>query len=260
MADLRGGEGSVVLPRGARSQGSSASWPGSRVAGPRSRWALRERLHPLDTPPRGLVPAVGSGDDVVVVGFGQVSDSITVDSEDARFDRLEVECHAGESILEAALAAGKHTYLEKPVRPLAYVRSIQRALGMAGIPPDQVDYVSASANGGRNLDRLEAAALSRVFTGQETRPRISSIKGAVGESLSSGGIRAAAAALSIKARILPPTLGLTTAVQPLNFVKAHAIDMPVACALLNGVSSGGTFASLLMRSVDGSTDLFGATR
>ncbi|MBC2734547.1 MAG: beta-ketoacyl-[acyl-carrier-protein] synthase family protein [Desulfobacteraceae bacterium] len=147
-----------------------------------------------------------------------------------------------------------------PEDPQGPALAIQRALGAAGILPDQVDYVSASANGGRNLDRLEATALSRLFAGQETKPRISSIKGAVGESFSSGGIRAAAAALSIQERILPPTLGLTTPLQPLNFVKAHAIDMPVACALLNGFSSGGTFASLLMRSVDGSTDWHGATR
>ena len=147
-----------------------------------------------------------------------------------------------------------------PADPRGPVLAIQRALGTAGILPDQVDHVSASANGGRNLDRLEAAALSRVFGAQEKKPRISSIKGALGESFSSGGIRAAAAALSIKARILPPTLGLTTPLQPLNFVKAHAIDMPVACALLNGFSSGGTFASLLMKSMDGSTDWHGATR
>lgn len=147
-----------------------------------------------------------------------------------------------------------------PDDPKGPVLAIQRALGAAGILPDQVDYVSASANGGRNLDRLEAAALSRVFAAQEPGPRISSIKGAVGESFSSGGIRAAAMALSIKERILPPTLGLNMPLQPLNFVKAHAIDMPVACALLNGFSSGGTFASLLMRSVDGSIDLYGATR
>ena len=147
-----------------------------------------------------------------------------------------------------------------PEDPKGPVLAIQRALGTAGILPDQVDYVSASANGGRNLDRLEAAALSRVFAAQEKKPRISSIKGAVGESFSSGGIRAAAATLSIKEGILPPTLGLHTPLQPFNFVKAHAIDMPVACALLNGFSSGGTFASLLMRSVDGSTDLQGATR
>jgi len=146
-----------------------------------------------------------------------------------------------------------------PADPRGPVLAIQRALGTAGILPDQVDHVSASANGGRNLDRLEAAALSRVFGAQEKKPRISSIKGALGESFSSGGIRAAAAALSIKARILPPTLGLTTPLQPLNFVKAHAIDMPVACALLNGFSSGGTFASLLMKSMDGSTDWHGAT-
>ena len=42
-----------------------------------------------------------------------------------------------------------------PEDPRGPVLAIQRALGVAGILPDQVDYVSASANGGRNLDRLE---------------------------------------------------------------------------------------------------------
>jgi 3-oxoacyl-[acyl-carrier-protein] synthase II len=147
-----------------------------------------------------------------------------------------------------------------PEDPKGPTLAIERALGAAGILPRQVDYVSASANGGCNLDRLEAAALSRVFGVQDKAPMISSIKGAVGESFSSGGIRAAAMALSIKNSILPPTLGLKAPLQPLRFVKENAIDLPVACALLNGFSSGGTFASLLMRNMDGSTDLHGATR
>ena len=78
-------------------------------------------------------------------------------------------------------------------------------------------------------------------------PWITSIKGATGESFSSGGIRAAAMALSIKEGIIPPTLGLEAPLAPLNFVMANKREQSLECGLVNGLSSGGTFASLLMR-------------
>jgi len=137
-----------------------------------------------------------------------------------------------------------------PSDPKGPVLAIQRALAAADIFPDQVDYVSASANGGVNLDRLEAKALSQVFGAQAKPPLISSIKGAVGESFSSGGIRAAAMALSIQDSVVPPTLGLETPLRPLNVVMAHRMTAPVATGLLNGFSSGGTFASLVMKHIE----------
>ena len=137
-----------------------------------------------------------------------------------------------------------------PSDPKGPILAIRRALAAAASLPDQVDYVSASANGGRTLDDLEAKALSHVFGAQAKGPWISSIKGAVGESYSSGGIRAAAMALSIKDSIIPPTLGLKTPLQPLNFVMERRINTPVATGLLNGFSSGGTFASLVMKRMD----------
>jgi len=147
-----------------------------------------------------------------------------------------------------------------PSDPKGPVLAIQRALAAAGLLADQVDYVSASANGGRKLDGLEADALSRVFGAQPKQPLISSIKGALGESFSSGGIRAAAMALSIRDSILPPTLGLKTPLQPLNFVMERRMNAPVVNGLLNGFSSGGTFASMVMKRMDGSTGLDGVVR
>ena len=54
-----------------------------------------------------------------------------------------------------------------PSDPKGPVLAIQRALAAAGILPDQVDHVSASANGGRNLDALEATALFACVGAQE---------------------------------------------------------------------------------------------
>ena len=101
---------------------------------------------------------------------------------------------------------------------------------------------------GRRSDRLEAAALCNGLSpAQADRPRISALKGALGEGFSSGGIRAAAMALSIRSRTLPPTLGLSRPITPLNFVLQLETDVPVRCGLVNGVSSGGTFAALVFK-------------
>jgi 3-oxoacyl-[acyl-carrier-protein] synthase II len=96
-----------------------------------------------------------------------------------------------------------------PTDPTGPSLAMTRALAAAHIDPDEIDYVSAAANGGRRSDRLEAEALSRVFAAPGRQPRISAIKGALGEGFSSGGIRAAALALSIQNRTLAPTLGLS---------------------------------------------------
>jgi 3-oxoacyl-[acyl-carrier-protein] synthase II len=134
-----------------------------------------------------------------------------------------------------------------PADPRGPLRAMQRALQGAGVAPGQVDYISASANGAVRLDRLEAEALSGLFGPSPDGPWIGSVKGALGESFSSGGIRAAAMALSLRDGRMPPTLGLDEPLAPLNFVRQRPRAQPLTCGLVNGFSSGGTFVSLLMK-------------
>jgi len=166
--------------------------------------------------------------------------------------------------IEHARARGADTYCEIagwglsaapsplndwPSDPKGPVLAISRALASAQTTPGEIDYISASANGGRKLDRLEAEALSAVFGGEKQRPLISSIKGAVGESFSSGGIRAAAMAMSIREQVIPPTLGLKDPVISLPFVMDKKKKARINCGLVNGFSSGGTFAAIAMRKI-----------
>ena len=134
-----------------------------------------------------------------------------------------------------------------PSNPKGPVLAITKALESAGIGPNEIDYISASANGGKKLDILEAEALSSIFPIEGKRPFISSIKGAVGESFSSGGIRTAAMAISIKEKVIPPTLGLKNPIKPLRFVLNKKKDAQINYGMLNGFSSGGTFVSLIFR-------------
>jgi 3-oxoacyl-[acyl-carrier-protein] synthase II len=136
-----------------------------------------------------------------------------------------------------------------PSDPKGPVLAMTRALESAGIDPDKIDYICASANGGKKLDILEAEALSSVFAAKRKGPYISSIKGAVGESFSSGGLRAAATAISIKEKLIPLTLGLKNPIKPLRFVLDKKKDAQINFAMVNGFSSGGTFVSIILKSL-----------
>lgn len=145
------------------------------------------------------------------------------------------------------LASAPAPLTDWPSDPRGAVLAMERALAAAGIAPRQIDLVSGAANGGRRLDRLEAAALTAVFGGAADTPWITSLKGALGESFSSGGVRAAGMALCLKDGFLPPILGLEAPLAPLNFVRKRPMTLPLDWGLVNGMASGGTFAALVMR-------------
>jgi 3-oxoacyl-[acyl-carrier-protein] synthase II len=138
-----------------------------------------------------------------------------------------------------------------PAEPRGPVLAMRRALAAAAANPGAVDYVCAAANGHPALDGLEAAALETVFGSRKDGPLVSSLKGALGESFSSGGIRAAATVLAIQGGCIPPTLGLADPLPPLHFVMDGSRSAKLRLALVNGLAAGGTFASLALREVTG---------
>jgi 3-oxoacyl-[acyl-carrier-protein] synthase II len=145
------------------------------------------------------------------------------------------------------MSAAPAPHNDWPADPKGPVLAMRRAIASAGISSGDIDSVSASASGGKKLDRLEALALAEVFDERSKEPWISSIKGAVGESFSSGGIRTAAAALSMQAGIVPPTVGLQKPLASLELVAGRKREGRIDVCLLNGFSSGGTFTSLVLR-------------
>ena len=169
---------------------------------------------------------------------------------------LETWSHAGDRGVEPyceiagwGLSSAPAPPNDWPSDPRGPGLAITRALESAGIAPGDIDYVSAAASGGKRLDALEAEALSIVFGSATDKPYIGSIKGAVGESFSSGGIRTAAMAVSIKEGSIPPTVGLKNPISPLRFVMDKKMDLPIKFGLVNGFSSGGTFVSLVLKKI-----------
>jgi 3-oxoacyl-[acyl-carrier-protein] synthase II len=133
-----------------------------------------------------------------------------------------------------------------PEDPSGLVLAMRNAMDMAGVNSGDIDAVSAAAAGGIRSDWLEARAMEELFEGV-TQPAVTAVKGATGETFSSGGIRAAAMALSIHQRMMPPTLGLKVPMTSLPMVKTNSRQMKVDYGLVNACASGGTFVSLLLK-------------
>jgi 3-oxoacyl-[acyl-carrier-protein] synthase II len=128
--------------------------------------------------------------------------------------------------------------------------AIHRALAAAGITAEEIDYICTSANGGPRLDRLEADALRQIFPKTGGGPRITALKGALGESLSTGGIRATAMALALSHQRLAPIVGLHQPIVDLPFVRTANTRAPLRYGLLNSISSGGTFVAVIFKKIE----------
>ena len=162
---------------------------------------------------------------------------------------------------ESAMSRGHQPYCEikgfgqgsSPTTPTGWPddaagvsKTIGRALLNAGVGAQEIGAISAAANGGIILDRIEAAAYTEVFEGKGLRPFITSLKGALGESFSGGGMRCCALALSLDKGMLPPTVGLTKPMAALNFLLKQTEKMKINNALLAGISFGGTYVYLVL--------------
>lgn len=135
-----------------------------------------------------------------------------------------------------------------PSKPESIARVMRSALSDAEVAPDQVGAVYAAANSTPGLDCVEAQAIGAVFAGIGS-VAVTSVKGAVGEAAASSAASLLAAALCGGAGKVPPTAGLS---QPDRCAAGLSLvaGAPVAAggvAIVNGISSGGSICSMVVR-------------
>ena len=126
------------------------------------------------------------------------------------------------------------------------VRTMRAALEDASLSPADIDVVYAAANG-TALDDIEAAALGELFAG--SRPQVTSVKGAIGESGAAGAASLAAALLCGGAGEVPPIGGLRNpgdAAAMLNLVRQRS-RASGPTVLVNSFASGGSLFSVVAR-------------
>jgi 3-oxoacyl-[acyl-carrier-protein] synthase II len=122
------------------------------------------------------------------------------------------------------------------------VQAMRLALRDARLNPDDVQYVNAHGTSTELGDKAETLALKEVFGAHARRLAVSSTKSMIGHLLgASGGVELIATALTIKHRVVHPTINYQTPDPDcdLDYVPNTAREMPVRRAISNSFGFGG---------------------
>jgi 3-oxoacyl-[acyl-carrier-protein] synthase II len=131
-------------------------------------------------------------------------------------------------------------------------RAMNAAIKVAGISPDQIDYVNAHATSTPLGDALESKAIENVF-GERALDQtllVSSTKSMTGHLLGgAGGLEAGITIMAMLEQTAPPTMNLAE-LDPqcrLNYVPNRPQRAKIDYALSNSFGFGGTNGSLVFR-------------
>ncbi|GHU12953.1 3-oxoacyl-[acyl-carrier-protein] synthase 2 [Alphaproteobacteria bacterium] len=127
-------------------------------------------------------------------------------------------------------------------------RSMREALRSASVSSDQIDYINAHGTSTIPGDFGELRAVERIMDGKTTAS-MSSTKSAIGHLLgAAGAVEAIFALLSIRDKVVPPTLNLHDPEDTfIDLVPLKAKERSVKYALSNSFGFGGTNASILFK-------------
>ena len=133
------------------------------------------------------------------------------------------------------------------------MRVMVNTLRDAGVPPEEVHYINAHGTSTPFNDRVETAAIKRVFGSHAHKLAISSTKSMTGHLLgAAGGLEAGLTVLAIRDQIAPPTVNYEN-LDPecdLDYVPNQPRKMPIRYALSNSFGFGGTNGCIMFKRFD----------
>ncbi len=133
-------------------------------------------------------------------------------------------------------------------------RSIDMALKDAEINPRDVSYINAHGTSTLLNDKTETLAMKKVFSDAAKTLSVSSTKSITGHLLgAAGGVEAIACCLSIKEKIIPPTINYEFPDPDcdLDYVPNTARQKDVRIALSNSLGFGGHNVTLAFKEYKG---------
>jgi len=127
---------------------------------------------------------------------------------------------------------------------------MKRALGDAGVDPEEINYINAHGTSTPYNDQIETEAIKKVFGKHAYKIGVNSTKSMIGHLLgAAGGVEAGYTALCLKNQVMPPTINLEHPDPEcdLDYVPNKARPAEVRYALSNSFGFGGTNGSVLLK-------------
>ena len=130
------------------------------------------------------------------------------------------------------------------------VRCMVATLKDAGLKPKDIDYINAHGTSTLYNDKIETAAIKKVFGDHAKKVAISSTKSVMGHLLgAAGGVELIVSALTIKEGIIPPTINYETPDPEcdLDYVPNKPRRAKVNVVMSNALGFGGHNAALIVK-------------
>ena len=133
------------------------------------------------------------------------------------------------------------------------VRCMVATIKDAGLKPKDIDYINAHGTSTLYNDKIETAAIKKVFGDHAKKLAISSTKSVMGHLLgAAGGVELIASALAMKEGIIPPTINYETPDPEcdLDYVPNKPRAAKIKVAMSNALGFGGHNAALIIKKFD----------
>jgi 3-oxoacyl-[acyl-carrier-protein] synthase II len=134
------------------------------------------------------------------------------------------------------------------------IQAMKRALEVAGINTEDVNYINAHGTSTPHNDRIETMAVKAVFGDNAKKISMSSNKSMIGHLLgASGAVEFVSSVLTIKHGIVPPTINYEVPDPEcdLDYVPNTAREQKVRAVLSNSFGFGGHNVSLCLKAFEG---------
>lgn len=127
-------------------------------------------------------------------------------------------------------------------------KAMERALSLAGISPDELDYINAHGTSTPAGDAVELRSVEKLL-GKGTKTLMSSVKSSIGHSLgAAGALEAVFTIMAMQNSIVPATINLHDSEETfLDLVPLTPRDKKINIAMSNSFGFGGTNASLILK-------------
>ncbi len=168
-------------------------------------------------------------------------------------ESLENAQKRGAEILGEIIGYGATTDIHHLTQPHpngdAALGAMNAACAMAGVTPEQVDYVNAHGTATPQNDVTEAAAINRWAGARAASLPVSSTKASIGHLLgAAGAVEAVVCLMALQGQWQPPETAIGTVDPACHFkVVREPTDAKLEIALSNSFGFGGANATLVMR-------------
>ncbi|MFZ4402700.1 MAG: beta-ketoacyl-[acyl-carrier-protein] synthase family protein [Pseudobdellovibrionaceae bacterium] len=132
---------------------------------------------------------------------------------------------------------------------MSVVEAMQQALRSAGLQPTDIDYINAHGTSTPLNDRLETAAIKKVFAEYAYKIPVSSLKSQIGHStIASSAIEAVACLIMLQEQKISPTLNLDVPdpLCDLDYVPHKSREAKLLKVLSNSFGFGGQNSCLVL--------------